>query len=81
VTEEEVFKESNGGHGHQTAYWVVYVNEELANENTQHNLFSYNPNDGQNIDQNHVYAGIIPGPINLQVTEDNVKLQQEILEY
>jgi ubiquitin carboxyl-terminal hydrolase 25/28 len=29
ATEEDVIKESNGGHGQMTAYWVVYINEEL----------------------------------------------------
>lgn len=30
VSEEEVFKESEGGHSWQTAYWVVYVQESIA---------------------------------------------------
>lgn len=29
VTEEDVFKESNGGFGNMTAYWVVYVNGDI----------------------------------------------------
>jgi ubiquitin carboxyl-terminal hydrolase 25/28 len=28
LTEEDVFREANGGHGHMTAYWLVYVSEE-----------------------------------------------------
>ena len=29
ATEEEVFKESNAGYSYMTAYWVVYINDEL----------------------------------------------------
>lgn len=29
-TEEDVFKEANGGFGHMTAYWLVYVNDRQA---------------------------------------------------
>ena len=30
ATEEDVFRESNGGHGWMTAYWVVYINQDLV---------------------------------------------------
>lgn len=30
ITEEEVFKEANGGFGQMTAYWLVYINDEMA---------------------------------------------------
>jgi hypothetical protein len=32
ATDEDVFKEANGGHGFMTAYWVVYINQEIASE-------------------------------------------------
>jgi ubiquitin carboxyl-terminal hydrolase 25 len=43
LTEEEVFKEANGGHGHMTAYWVVYVNEEVAKQMSKSDIYSYKP--------------------------------------
>lgn len=43
VTEEVVFKESNGGHQWMTGYWVVYVNDEIANQSAGHNLSVYVP--------------------------------------
>lgn len=30
ATEEDVFKESNGGYSFMTAFWVTYINDELA---------------------------------------------------
>jgi len=30
VSEDDVFREANGGHGWQTAYWVVYIKESIA---------------------------------------------------
>lgn len=30
ISEDDVFKEANGGYGHMTAYWLVYVNGEIA---------------------------------------------------
>jgi ubiquitin C-terminal hydrolase len=41
VTEEEVMKGSEGGDSWDTAYWVVYVSEELAqlNDKSTHNLY------------------------------------------
>ncbi len=41
ATEEDVFKESNGGHGHMNAYWVVYVNNEIAKEMEEASLNTF----------------------------------------
>ena len=41
VAEEEVFKESNGGHSWMTAYWVFYVSDELAAEMANIDLYAY----------------------------------------
>lgn len=30
ISEEDVFKEANGGHSWMTAYWLVYVNQQIA---------------------------------------------------
>ena len=32
ATEEDVFKEANGGYSFMTAYWAVYINDEIAQE-------------------------------------------------
>lgn len=46
VTEEDVFTEANGGNGQMTAYWVVYVNQELAQEISGIDLYKYSvPNE------------------------------------
>jgi ubiquitin carboxyl-terminal hydrolase 25/28 len=42
VTEEQVFKEANGGSSWMTAYWLVYVNEEQAEMLKTLNLTLYN---------------------------------------
>lgn len=41
VTEEEIFKESNGGHSWMTAYWVFYVSDQLAGEMANIDLYAY----------------------------------------
>ena len=46
ATEEEVFKESNGGNGHMNAYWVVYVNDDIAQEIAETTLHTYKTSEG-----------------------------------
>jgi len=45
VTEEEVFKESNGGSGWTSAYWAVYINEELEKQLNKIPLYTYKYNE------------------------------------
>jgi ubiquitin carboxyl-terminal hydrolase 25 len=45
VTEEDVFKESNGGHSWMTAYWVVYINDELSHDISSFDLYQYTSTD------------------------------------
>jgi ubiquitin carboxyl-terminal hydrolase 25 len=47
VSEEDVFNESNGGNGLMNAYWVVYVNNDIANEMAALNLHTYRSIEGQ----------------------------------
>jgi ubiquitin carboxyl-terminal hydrolase 25/28 len=41
VTEEEVFAQCVGGHGNMTAYWLVYVNEEVRDQLATTNVFTF----------------------------------------
>lgn len=41
VSEEDVFKESEGGHSWQTAYWLVYVQDSIKNVLDKANLNFY----------------------------------------
>jgi hypothetical protein len=40
-TEEDVFKESEGGSSWMTAYWLVYVTETIANDLEKTNINMY----------------------------------------
>lgn len=75
TTPEDVFKESNGGHSFMTAYWVVYINDELEKEISKLDLYSYKPN------VQHFYNNYIPGIIRMQVLDENNKLAKDIKEY
>jgi hypothetical protein len=41
VTEEEVFEQSQGGHGQMTAYWLVYVSDADIKQMKSTNVFTY----------------------------------------
>ncbi len=41
VTEEEVFKCSEGGDSWETAYWVVYIEESITKELERVNINDY----------------------------------------
>jgi hypothetical protein len=56
VTEEEVFTFSNGGHGHATGYWIVYVNDEIQYELSKLNINSYKHIPEGKVDTSHIYA-------------------------
>jgi hypothetical protein len=84
VTEEDVFKESNGGHSWMTAYWVVYVNDELAKQIEKIDLYQYKPiekRDSGILNYHERYFETIPGPIRMLVSDENVKLANEITDY
>jgi len=62
-----------------TAYWVVYVNEEVAKQMEKADIYQYKQSEF--IDKSHIYSSHIPGAINLLVDDDNNKLREEILTY
>lgn len=67
-----------------TAYWVIYVSQELANEIAKINLYEY-----QSIEKRgdpsiltpHDYLELIPGPIRMYVSDENAKLANEVEEW
>lgn len=80
MTEEEVFRESNGGHGNMTAFWVVYVNGDIGQETKLNDLNTYKQ--GEPIaDQTHAYSKFFSGEIRMLVDDDNKKFGDEMGEY
>lgn len=43
VTEEEVIRNSEGGHEKKTGYWVVYIGDKDFKEMSKENTFSFDP--------------------------------------
>jgi ubiquitin carboxyl-terminal hydrolase 25 len=41
VSEEDVFRESNGGHGWMTAYFVLYIHPDIASELDTFDIYHY----------------------------------------
>jgi len=81
VEEEEVFRESNGGHGNMNAYWVVYVNEETAAEMQNVNLNTYRPSETPILEKAHPYIARLSGPLNMLVDDENLKFKEEITDW
>ncbi len=81
VTEEEVFRDSNGGFGQSTGYWVVYIDQQTKQELENANINNYDSNSNEQVDQNHIYASKVTGRVNMIVVEDNMKLKNQITEY
>jgi len=79
--EEEVFKEANGGFGQMNAYWVVYVNDEIADELSRINLNTYKPSEVPVLDRLHPYAARLSGYLNMYIEEDNLKFKDEIIDW
>lgn len=81
MTEEEVFKSSEGGDSWQTAYWLVYVEGTIASELDKANINSYKePTDPFILsDFNmHPYGCRVPAEVNTQVEKENQSLAKEI---
>jgi len=70
-SEETVIKESVGGKGWASAYWLVYVNEATAKELSSLNINSFKPLEGAQVDLEHPYARLLSMPINRLVEEEN----------
>ena len=63
-----------------TAHWLVYINDDLVKELSNIDLYQYTPLAKRLMGDTfeHIYAGMIPGQVNMQIEEDNFKLQEEI---
>lgn len=64
-----------------TAYWVVYVNEEIEKKLQNIDINSYKYSDMTIIDRTHPYASKIPGEINMKIEDENKKLGNEIADH
>ena len=74
VSEEDVFKEAEGGHSWQTAYWIVYVEESIAKILDSNNINQYtvpaNPFQLQSF-EDHYYGKMIPPEVNKIIEKEN----------
>ena len=81
VEEADVFKESEGGHQWQTAQWLVYVDDELAQVLNNNNISLYsvpaNPHQLQDFSK-HLYGSLVPPDVDVKILSDNVNLFREI---
>jgi len=80
-SDEDVFKESEGGHSWMTAYWLVYVQESIAKEleTTNINQYKVPENPGVLGDfSGHCYGKKVPGDVNLIIEKENAALAKDI---
>lgn len=81
VEEEDVFKESEGGHSWQTAQWLVYVEDSIAQVQEKSNMTFYkvpeNPFKLQDFKE-HLYGNLVPTEINFLIEKENAALAKEI---
>ena len=73
VSESEVFEQANGGHGKQTAFWVVYLNQEEISRSLKYNL--------HHMTQNKLYSAIINKNLLGEIYRQNTALAREIDEW
>ena len=67
-----------------TAYWVVYVNDELAKKMEKIDLFQYQQiekREAGKLSHHDEYSEIIPAQIRMLVSDENTKQGNEIMEY
>ena len=50
IPESVVLEEANGGYGHKSAYWVVYVSNDNLKTLQESDVFNYNTHD------EHIYG-------------------------
>ncbi len=65
-------------------YWVVYVNDELAKQIQKIDLYQYKPVEKRDkgvLQIHDAYSEIIPAQIRMLVSDDNVKLANEMTDY
>ena len=51
-----MFEQSNGGAGLKTAYWLVYISDELLNQYKKLNINEYDPSAMNKNVANHIYG-------------------------
>lgn len=81
ASEEDVFKESNGGHSWMTAYWVLYIDDSLAKEISTIDIYSFataSQRGDTGILNQHYYSDLIPGENRMLVSDDNKKLANDV---
>lgn len=69
VSEQDVFEQANGGQGHKTAFWVVYLSRTEVQTASQYNL--YHMHQAQ-------YRAMISPSLHSEINVINSKLQQEL---
>lgn len=81
VSEEDVFKASEGGNSWETAYWLVYVESSIASELDKNDINMYNvPANPFALGdfKNHFYGSKVPAQVNQVVEKENQALAKEI---
>ena len=82
VSEEDVFKASEGGHSWSTAYWLVYVHQSIYDNLKKEDINRYsvpaNPLGPVDISKS-VYGSKIPVDIKDQIEKENQELAREII--
>lgn len=80
-TEEDVFKEAEGGHSWSTAYWLVYVHDSISEVLKANDINNYvvpeNPHALGDF-SNHFYGRKVPVEVNKIVENENKSLAKEI---
>lgn len=69
-----------------TAYWAVYINQELIDQISKIDLYHYLVPSARLIDGNsqineHFYSDFIPGEIRMAISDENQKLANEIQDW
>jgi hypothetical protein len=80
-SEEDVFKEAEGGNSWMTAYWLVYVQESISKELDTTNINQYKvPENAWVLGDfsSHCYGKKVPGDVNLIIEKENAGLAKDI---
>lgn len=80
VTEEEVFKQAEGGDSWASASWVVYVQDEIAKtlDHSNINYYTVPEQDPTRDFSKHCYGALIPPDVEAVVAAENAALAKEI---
>lgn len=73
VSEEEVFKAANGSKStKESAYWVVYLNQQIADMLSNNKCFGYEVLKPTSV---NLYASYIPEALKVEITHSNKKFE------